>query len=536
MTSSFTQKTIAIITPDIWGPTRNGGIGTSYYHLALLLAKQHKVTILYTLGHYTDNTHSDWQKTYDKAGITFIPLILPEGTDDSAFFRSLYAYEWLRDNPVDIAHFPDWQGGAYHSCYGKRYDNTLTTTSIIIGLHSPTSWHKAYDAPDSPTSTDEKLVTFMERTALELCDTLISPSQYLLDWCQDDCAWSLSPDQHVIANHYPDKPLTPNHLNGNEISELVFFGRLEHRKGLTLFCDTLKALKQEGTSLPIITFLGKPSIIQGQNSHDFIAHQLDPLEIDYVFQSELNSTQAIEYLKAPGRVAIIASLVENSPYVVRECLSESIFFLTTRSGGTAELLDKESQQNHSFSPTINGCKQAITQLMHHGIDTATPSEITRNAEQQWLDLHNTPIAHTTHSPDTCFSAINTQLAELYRAYLAQQRLVDKLQGDCTHQAIIMAKHQAQIFEKNTEIQSQHKHQHRLKSQINQLNHQKSSLETSLHNSEQHVAQLKETLDHANHDLHSLQAQYQTIISSHSWKITKPLRVIARLLRRSVRRR
>ena len=47
---------ICIVTCDIVGPIRNGGIGTAYYNLAHALARAgHKITVLYALGQYCEN-------------------------------------------------------------------------------------------------------------------------------------------------------------------------------------------------------------------------------------------------------------------------------------------------------------------------------------------------------------------------------------------------------------------------------------------------------------------------------------------------
>ena len=67
---------ICIVTCDIVGPIRNGGIGTAYYNLAHALARAgHKVTVLYALGQFCENETIDhWQAEYAKHRIEFVPL------------------------------------------------------------------------------------------------------------------------------------------------------------------------------------------------------------------------------------------------------------------------------------------------------------------------------------------------------------------------------------------------------------------------------------------------------------------------------
>ena len=46
-------------------------------------------------------------------------------------------------------------------------------------------------------------------------------------------------------------------------------------------------------------------------------------------------------LAVPGRVAILPSLMDNSPYTVMECLVTAIPFLASKVGGVTELIHPE---------------------------------------------------------------------------------------------------------------------------------------------------------------------------------------------------
>jgi hypothetical protein len=56
---------ICIVTPDIIGPIRNGGIGTACFHLARYLAGSlgHRVSILFT-GPFETGRANDWKAEY----------------------------------------------------------------------------------------------------------------------------------------------------------------------------------------------------------------------------------------------------------------------------------------------------------------------------------------------------------------------------------------------------------------------------------------------------------------------------------------
>jgi glycogen synthase len=52
------MKKVLIMTPDIEGPVRNGGIGTAFTALATTLAKKgYDVDVLYTCGDYSSLLH-----------------------------------------------------------------------------------------------------------------------------------------------------------------------------------------------------------------------------------------------------------------------------------------------------------------------------------------------------------------------------------------------------------------------------------------------------------------------------------------------
>ena len=74
------MKKVLIMTPDIEGPVRNGGIGTAFTALATTLAKKgYDVDVLYTCGDYSESsasTFSDWSRIYSR--LILMRLILEE--------------------------------------------------------------------------------------------------------------------------------------------------------------------------------------------------------------------------------------------------------------------------------------------------------------------------------------------------------------------------------------------------------------------------------------------------------------------------
>ncbi len=533
---------IAIVTPDVIGPTRNGGIGTAYYHLALHLVKQgHQVTILYTLGDYTDNdskTLKQWTAWYADQSIAFLPLALPKTVSKAAqktalhlpFFRSLYAYEWLAAEKFDVIHFPDWQGGAYHSTLNKQLGNAFKNTTLIIGLHSPTYWHHLHDESlNKHQSLEDQSVNWLEKGALAMCDLIVSPSQYLLSWCQQQ-QWQLCPNACIIHNVYPVQAQKPPPQS--PLEEIVFFGRLETRKGIKLFCEALPLIAPKVREKLRFTFLGKSSLIDGQPSEKIIKKLLATHKIPYKIIDDLQSHDAIAYLKGKGRLAVIASLVENSPYVVLECLSEQIPFITTHSGGTPELIAAEDHPTHSFEVTPQALAQQITSLAGQ---TLSPARLATSLEDTliaWQELHeqlqqqSQAFTHklTAKQREAALLESMQLLTLCHQSHQQQQVIIAKLEGDKMHQKSIIHQHN-QTIAKAQQQTLDFKHKLAFQTQENEaLQEQQTALRDEEVNLRQAIANYQQ-------DLKTLQQAYDNILNSSSWKVTKPLRKVSGKLKK-----
>ncbi len=86
------MKKVLIMTPDIEGPVRNGGIGTAFTALATTLAKKgYDVDVLYTCGDYSESsasTFSDWSRIYSTFGINLLSTgLVKEINIDAPYFR-----------------------------------------------------------------------------------------------------------------------------------------------------------------------------------------------------------------------------------------------------------------------------------------------------------------------------------------------------------------------------------------------------------------------------------------------------------------
>ncbi|MCD6034322.1 MAG: glycosyl transferase family 2 [Rickettsiales bacterium] len=443
-------RSILLVTSDFAGLTKNGGIGTAFYHLALLLAShKYNVTVLYTHGSWVeqgDKSFENWQSEYQEQGITVIPLPFKAKDDglSSTVSTSLRICEWIKEHErFDCIHFHDWQGLGFFTLLAKQQGMLSRNTPIIIQSHSPTFWHRLNNG-DPIDSVELLQINYMERMAVAYADHIISPSAYMLRWYQEQ-GWETKAEQHVIPNNLS--------LNANShvasstsqpITNIVFFGRQELRKGLGIFCDAIEMLAYESPELLTgqkITFLGKASTVHNEVSTHYIAQRMKHIDVPFDIQGNFNTHEAIAYLQTPGTLAVVASLLENSPYVVMEVLAYGIPAIVSASGGTEELIAPESPAI-TFQPNAEALAARLKETLTRGAMCGTLAHSLDEIKAKWLDFHNvipqatsnnaaatfnskalvkhTPLGDSTQAPDALF--FDTELRKIFTEGLLKRML------------------------------------------------------------------------------------------------------------------
>jgi len=196
------------------------------------------------------------------------------------------------------------------------------------------------------------------------------------------------------------------------IQEFVFFGRLETRKGVILFCDAIDALLRKLDVKPFkVTFLGSDrNKIDREPSKRFVERRSRPwreeknrakvTEVN-VF-TEKNSAEALRYLLEKGkrRLAVLPSLVENSPLSVFELFGVNAPFIASDAGGMPELVKRrtnvvlskyEKKEFDILFPrnSVNALSEKFREILDHGFVTnafESTVDVIKN-EQRWVQFH-----------------------------------------------------------------------------------------------------------------------------------------------------
>jgi len=386
------KKKICIVSDDLLGPIRNGGIGTACSTLGEVLARAgHEVTLLYSLGQFSEDYPIEhWVDWYRQMQIRFVPLLqgVASAKLDSPVYitRSYEVYQWLKPQDFDLIYFPEWRARGYYPILAKHQGLAFANTTLCVGIHSPTLW-ELNGSGDYLNQLEQLETDFMERQCVAWADAVISPSQYLLGWMHNH-EWLL-PENYLVRQNILPYSARKNQNRYGEIikpTEIVFFGRLYTRKGIELFCDALDRLVDENETQEIqITFLGKPVAVAGVPSQEYIKKRSTRWPYQVQILTDYDQQAAIEYLQGVGRLAVIASLMENSPYTVLECLGANVPFLATQVGGIPELIHPQDRTRTCFESNAQSLSNRLSKTIREGIPIARPAIPFEETEKAWVE-------------------------------------------------------------------------------------------------------------------------------------------------------
>jgi hypothetical protein len=390
---------ICIASPDFTGLSAHGGTGLAYTAMAhALAAAGHKVTCLFLGARETSPADLEhWVEKYRADGLTLVALPPINASDLVAplhLTKSYETFQWLKRNDrFDIIHFPDQRGPGYHTVTAKRHGLGFARATICVGLHNMTAWLKGESA-ECPDLTADAETSFMERQALALADAVVSPSHYMLNQVTGQ-HWEMPARRYVQQNMLPScaaeaqPPVAPGL---REVRELVFFGALETRNGITMFCDALDALPASITeNLEVVTFLGRESMIDGGPAWNYAQRRAQRWPFKIQIMADLEEDRALDYLRHKSRLAVIPSIVDNSSDRVVACLDAGIAFVASRVGSVPELITPSDVCRVCFDPKPGSLCLLLCSALTEGLRPARAALDAGANRQAWIALHENSL-------------------------------------------------------------------------------------------------------------------------------------------------
>ena len=414
---------ICLVTSEIVGPFKNGGIGTHNYYLMQYLSKTKEVncTIIYN-GAIENESYEYWKSKFKVEYDTEFIWISP--TQDSLNQKTLSSCHWervsqanldyLKKNQYDIVLFQEMLGGGFRSIQAKRTLGFFEGTLLAVMVHSSWQWvnesmqlFPVYGLPEMQTK-------YMERYSVQYCDALISPSQYMLDWSATDVE-SLPKFQRIIP--YLFDPFLRKASPKRVASELIFFGRLEQRKGLILFLDSLNAIKKElstaySTARIPVYFLGRAGQTEDGDGLQTIQRYRSLLNNTFEIHiiSTLGHHEALEFLRNhPKAMVVCPSLQDNSPFAVIENILLETNLISCRTGGIPELFADESRLAEPTVPDLSRLIIAGLTGNLPNLQIAYSIESSRAAWKEFLSINIAQTFGPVHNPRAIATSNISQL-------------------------------------------------------------------------------------------------------------------------------
>lgn len=448
-----TVPRVLLIINELEGITKNGGIGTAYAALIDVLLQNstnYDISVMFS-STLSNEEYLSAVKLLAMIGVELHPL-LKHLEIGGCGWHCNHAYsimKWLMDeevkgNTYDIVHFHDYLGFGYYSELAKKEGLAFQNTKFVVVTHGPMSWASFANAAWMYKTSDLQIY-YLERRTVELADFVISPSTYLLDWMKED-GWVLPESSFVQPNLLNQRKKSAisavsgtNLGSGNiRINELVFFGRLEKRKGLALFCDGIElAFKNLKTWNVSVTFMGKVDKVDNVPSDRWIRERTKKWPIEVSIFGKMGRDEALAYISQSGRLVVIPSMVENSPYTVLECLDSQIPFLASHLPGIAELIQDADHSSVLFQPKPKFMAAALNDILANGAVLAKARIDKYQNADTWNYFHQIVHAPVVESETETLPLVTVIMTHNNRVHLLRQALDSLMAQDYPNVEVIV---------------------------------------------------------------------------------------------------
>lgn len=387
------SRRVCFVVSELLGLVTSSGIGTATSLGSLVLASAgHEVTLVHTgEGARIDES---WAQRYEAAGVK-VERVAPMIVAPAHLSPSYRTYEHLKEREFDVIVFQDRLALGWASMQAKHAGLAFGQTQLVHIVHGPDAWlHEAN--LQTGLDVEDAALAHAGRVSAELADTIVGPSRYLIEWMAS-AAWRL-PERRLVVPYFTEAharvvlgepPLaTPRTSAPTPLREIAFFGRLERRKGVKVFVDALNRLDRSLLEGVTISFLGREATFEKRDVVAMFDGQallaLEGIE----FHTDLDSEGACGHLRRPGTMAVIASLVDNSPNTVYECIDRGIPFLATSTGGIPELLHEDDRERCLVAPDPASMAAALRNRLvsGHTPDPARPAFDGEMSLRLWGDL------------------------------------------------------------------------------------------------------------------------------------------------------
>jgi glycosyltransferase involved in cell wall biosynthesis len=364
-------------------PFFGAGIGTYASQMARAMAGAgHDVTVI-------TGPHSGLERAAELLPVVRVVPAEPEGHSDHArlpfhFQRHAAAVRRLllelhAEAPLDIIEFPDYYGEGCWALWGRRSLGELPGARVLCHLHMTTALCRELNE-ERRTNLETLAMQAAERETIRLADALVSPSAALLErTCEDLAAVGVAVPPGV-AIPYPfdvaaarrdlgasadradratevasgtrdsgrrsGQPAAPAAPSATSVSseatpDILFFGRLERRKGPDLLARTAVRLLEHRPDLRIRFIGGDTNTGPGQSSMRAHLQRLTKDHADnFAFFDRVERASLGAEITA-AKVICLPSRWDNFPNALLEAMSLGACCIASGpgAGGMSEIIE-----------------------------------------------------------------------------------------------------------------------------------------------------------------------------------------------------
>ncbi len=292
------------------------------------------------------------------ASLRHVPCRATQGP--LAIFQTLRALH--QRHAFDYIEFADFYGEACFAAQARRTTALFDHTTLAVRLHSPIFVLRAVNE-QTDLALDTACVEHMEAEAIRGVDLVLSPSRAMVEQAgalmdaeaprMDAEAESSKPRvpppqpwlsrAHVLPYPFnpallsstPDRPALPSRAP----PEVLFFGRLEYRKGVHLLIEAGQRLLAEGLDLRV-RIVGQDTTTAPGNRpmRDWLRSRIDPRwAARFAFEPNRSRDELAGLIRG-ATICCLPSIWENFPFAALESMAAGRCVIGADAGGIPEIV------------------------------------------------------------------------------------------------------------------------------------------------------------------------------------------------------
>ncbi|MCC6661744.1 MAG: glycosyltransferase family 4 protein [Phycisphaerales bacterium] len=253
----------------------------------------------------------------------------------------------------EYVEFPDYWGEGYFVLRAKRLGGRYGGLVMGVRLHTPSRLCRELN--QSPALNDaQATLEHMEEESIRWADLALSPSRALLDWTEANVGLDKDMERGVVVYPFDAQGFAraaggmvaqpvgpgPGERAARNPPVVLYFGRLERRKGVETLIDAGRRLVGQATPVQLRLIGGDtdsgPGAVSMQKHLKSMLHNLRPEH--FVFEPP-RAREALGDAVRRASVVCLPSLWENFPNACLEAMALGACVVASDTGGMSEIVE-----------------------------------------------------------------------------------------------------------------------------------------------------------------------------------------------------